>query len=72
MADEKKRSENRELNENEVDKVSGGKAKLFDGIFCPDVLDDLPGGLDDPSDFFPETDDHLDSFRPDPMSPYQP
>ena len=71
MADEKKRSENRELNENEVDKVSGGRAELFDGIF-PDGLSDGLGRDDDLSGFFPETDDVLDISHPDPMIPYQP
>ncbi len=69
MADEKKRSENRELNENEVDKVSGGGSMPFDNLFC---TDGEVGGHDDLSDYFPKTDDHLDIFRPDPMGPYQP
>ena len=65
MADEKKRSENRELNENELDKVSGGESKFYDG-FLPDGLDDGLGGEDN------LTGNDPDYFQPDPMIPYQP
>ena len=77
MADEKKRSENRELNENEVDKVSGGKSKFY-GDFFPDGLSDGLGRDDNPSEFFPETGNVPDILQPNfqpnpiPMIPNQP
>ena len=71
MADEKKRSENRELNENELDKVSGGESKFYDG-FLPDGLDDGLGGDDNLGEFYSEPGNDPDSFQPDPMIPYQP